>query len=223
MKKVERLQAIELRKEGKAITEIAKVLGVSKGTVSYWVNDVLLTDAQQTALWSRKGQGNNSHGSVVQKEQALVKRREYQKQGREMAKECDREYAMGCMLFWAEGSKSRRSVVFTNTDVDMVVFFVRFMRKYFECKTEDFTIKITAYLDNGNSSSEIEDFWLKKLKLTRECLKKSVFNRGDGSGGKYRYGICRVMVNGVEVTQMLYGSIQELLGIDREMEWANLR
>ena len=33
------------------------------------------------------------------------------------------------MLYWGEGSKARNGVVFTNADVDMLRFFLRFLRE----------------------------------------------------------------------------------------------
>jgi transposase-like protein len=222
MKKMERLQAIEMRKEGKSVRAITKELGVSKASVSYWVRDVLLTDEQRVRLEGTRRKGLEG-GSVGYKEQSLERRRVYQQQGREVAKHCEQGYAMGCMLFWAEGSKKRNSAVFTNTDGDMVAFFVRFLKKHFGCRVEDFTIRLNAYLDNGKSVEDIERYWSNKLELVRGCIRKSVYKRGDGNGGKYPYGVCSVQVCSGEIAQKLFGSIQELVGIDRREQWANLR
>ena len=222
MKKIEKAKAIELRKEGRSEREIASLLGVSKGSVSYWVREVILTDEQKNrldALSKRQG----IVGIVRHSEITLEKRKEYQRRGIEISKICTKEYAMGCMLFWAEGNKERTTVRLVNTDRDMVRFFVDFLKQYFNCEVKDFTIRVDAYLDNGKTSTEIENYWVSELGLSRECLRKSVFKNGNGTGGKYPNGVCSVSVYSVEIAQTLYGSIQGLLGIDRSKEWLNLR
>ena len=44
MKEYEKTEAIELRKNGISIKDIAKELGVSKSSVSLWVRHVVLED-----------------------------------------------------------------------------------------------------------------------------------------------------------------------------------
>jgi transposase-like protein len=222
VKKEQRLAAIGLRKSGKSISEIVREIGSSRGSVSVWVRDVVLTEDQMRCLASRSGSGQLI-GSNANKDRALDKRLECQRIGREMVEGCDQEYAMGCMLFWAEGSKTKNSVIFTNCDEDMVAFFVRFMRRYFGCSDVDFTLKLNVYLDNGLSADDIERFWTKHLELPKECLRKSLFRRGDGKGGKYKYGVCTVGIYNTEIAQKIFGSIQELVGIERSKEFANLR
>ena len=220
MKKQEKQKAIELRKAGKSIGVIAKEVGVAKSSVSYWVRDIPLTEEQISEL---AGHRSWIQGSSANKAKSLERRLGYQQQGREMAAKGDMEYAMGCMLFWAEGSKRKNDVRFTNMDADMLAFFTRFLKRYFGCGAEDFTIHVNAYLDNGFSAQEIERFWVNKLELKAGCVRKSVFKRGDGCGGKYPYGVCTLMICSTEVAQKLFGSIQQLVGIDRAEEWASFR
>ena len=53
MKAYEKKQALEMRKSGASIKEIAKRLGVSKGSVSVWVSDVVLPDEIRDKLFLR--------------------------------------------------------------------------------------------------------------------------------------------------------------------------
>jgi hypothetical protein len=43
------------------------------------------------------------------------------------ARQGDVVHAAGCMLYWAEGSRSRHAVEFVNSDPAMVAFFLRFL------------------------------------------------------------------------------------------------
>ena len=46
----ERILARKLRNEGKSIGNIAKIVGVSKSTVSLWCNDIFLSELQKLQL-----------------------------------------------------------------------------------------------------------------------------------------------------------------------------
>ncbi len=49
-KKLEKEKAIELRKEGRSVRSIAKILKVSKSSVSIWVRDIVITIEQRKVL-----------------------------------------------------------------------------------------------------------------------------------------------------------------------------
>jgi hypothetical protein len=135
-------------------------------------------------------------------------------------------YSLGCMLYWAEGSRNRNRVVFTNSDPEMARFFVDFLRASFGLDTGRFRVTCNLFADHEGRQREIEDFWLAKLGLPRTCLCKSIVNRYSRYSKKRRknrlpHGTCRVVVNSTEVVQTIYGSIQELASFDRP-EWLDL-
>ena len=88
MKTVEREQARALRREGQSIKEISHALNVSKGSVSVWVRDIVLTESQTQALYNRRAmsaaQGRGARG-VSDKYMKL--RYQYQLEGRAKARE----------------------------------------------------------------------------------------------------------------------------------------
>jgi predicted transcriptional regulator len=49
-KSIERAEARHLRGEGMSVKDIALQLGVAKASVSVWVRDIALTDAQSATL-----------------------------------------------------------------------------------------------------------------------------------------------------------------------------
>ena len=131
MKWEERQEARRLRRdEGLSVKAIAARLGVSPSSASRWVRDVPLTPDQEAALVA----ADPSKGGRLQAHRGwadLCRRRRTaaQESGRGLAAVGTPLHVMGCMLFWAEGSKSRNSVKFTNSDPDMLRLFVRFLRE----------------------------------------------------------------------------------------------
>ena len=146
MKTVERNQARRMRRdEGRSIKEIARLLGVSTSSVSHWVRDVELTDAQHSALQAR----NRLHerqclARAAMAAKARARRVAAQQEGRRRARSLGRCYVAGCMLYWAEGSRNRNRIVFTNSDPAMAQFFVEFIREFFDIDRE--RVRLTCNL-----------------------------------------------------------------------------
>jgi hypothetical protein len=127
---------------------------------------------------------------------------------------------MGCMLFWAEGSKSRNSVKFTNSDPDMLQLFVRFLRECYSVRDEQLTFAVNVHLTNGLTLAEIEAWWLDRLDLPPACLRAASVNRPSKASRWRRnvlpYGTARVAVHSTEIVQSIYGAIQAYGGFERE-------
>jgi len=149
MRKETREQARELRRAGHSVKEICRELGVAKSSVSVWVRDIPLTDEQILALKRRNpiyhGQHKGSE-AVARKHRAL--RQQYQEEGRQKAREMDPLHLAGCMLYWAEGTKSKNALVLTNSDADMLKFYVRFLRESLQVQDEEITLHINCYLND---------------------------------------------------------------------------
>jgi hypothetical protein len=127
------------------------------------------------------------------------------------------------MLFWAEGSRKRNAVVFTNSDPDMVRFFVAFLRRTFGVAQSDFAVTCNLFADHIERQRAIEQFWLDTLDLPASCLRKSIVNVYSKYSQKKRknrlpYGTVRVVVHSTELVQQIYGAIQEYGGFERP-EW----
>jgi hypothetical protein len=127
------------------------------------------------------------------------------------------------MLYWAEGSKGRNSVVLTNSDPQMLRFFARFLRESMGVKDADLSMRLNVYLGNGLSLERIEDFWLGVLDLPHTALRKHSINHfPTSSSGKKRtlpYGVCTLRVSrSTRLVQHIYGAIQEYAGF-AEPRW----
>ncbi len=228
MKTQEREQARSMRREeGRSIKEIARLLRVSTSSVSHWVRDIELSDAQHAALQARNGLHERqclAHAAMAAK--ARARRSAAQQEGRRRARILNHRYIGGCMLYWAEGSRSRNKIVFTNSDPAMARFFVEFIRGFFDINSERLRVTCNLFADHRARQREIEDFWLSTVGLPRSCLCKSTVNRYSRYSQKKRknklpYGTCRIVVHSTEIAQTIYGSIQEFAGFDRP-DWLDM-
>jgi hypothetical protein len=133
---------------------------------------------------------------------------------------------MGCMLYWAEGARSRNAAMLVNADPALLALFLRFLRHSFGVRDEAVTFRCNCYLNNGLSLPEIESWWLGQLQLPRECLRQAIVNRPSSAGRARKrtlqYGTGHLRVHSTEISQSIHGAIQEYAGIDRP-EWLDLR
>jgi transposase-like protein len=222
MKIRERDEARTLRREqGQSIKEIARAVGVSTSSVSVWVRDIELTADQVESLRLRNPRLNGQMtGTRIRSARARAARMLAQAEGRAVARRGDPEHAAGCMLFWAEGSRHRNTVHFTNSDPMMMRVFSEFIRRFFDPPFERVRVWCNLHADHARKQEEIEDFWLRTLGVPRCCLIKSTVNVHSRATRRKRtnmlpYGTCRLTVHSTNIVQHLHGAIQEYGGFDR--------
>lgn len=218
MKLQEKNEARKLRSDGMSIKKIATKLNVSKSSVSLWVRDIILTDEQESLL---------RHCAVVNgklsRNRARTRHQCYQELGRIRAREDNPLHRMGCMLYWAEGSKGSTSLRFTNTDPDMILLFVKFLRQCYNVLDSKLAITVNCFTDNGLTVDQIHNFWLGYLDLPNECLRKGTVDTYSKYSKKlrkgfYPYGTCNINVYDVKILHSIYGAIQEYIGTTKH-EW----
>lgn len=160
MKNTEREKAIKLRKKGLSIQDIRARLNVAKSSVSLWVRDVKLTEAQLIELKS-----NSQSRSAVEKRRSSRLYNEAQKRQaivdeavKSVSKISDQElWFMGVMLYWAEGGKTQRTVRFSNGDPEMIKIMMAFFRRICKVPEQKFRgyIHIHPHLDHKKA----EEYW----------------------------------------------------------------
>jgi hypothetical protein len=125
------------------------------------------------------------------------------------------------MLYWAEGSKSRNTVSFSNSDPQMLSLFRRFLVEALRVDPADVSLRLNVYTGNGLSIEEIEGYWLTLLDLPRVSLRKHILDHTPtSSSGRMRnklpYGVCTLRVaRSTRLVQHIYGAIQEYAGFDQ--------
>lgn len=196
---------------------------MSPSTVSRWVQDITLTAEQEAVLRAANPIYNRQRsGTARSSENARVLRRLAQADGSVRASAGDPLHQLGCMLYWAEGSKTRNGVIFTNADADMVGLFLRFLRRCYAVVDDQVALSVNVHLGNGLTLEEIESWWLDRVGLPRRCLRRAMVNQVSRASKRKRrtlpYGTVRLAVSSTFIVQSIYGAIQAYAGVDRP-EW----
>lgn len=214
-KKELQARARVLRQQGMSVGAIARELGVSKGSVSVWVRDIILTDEQQETLKNNQRENGGSKGTQTNKKIFRERRIAYQNAGREYARKGRRLHQIGCMLYWAEGSKHRNVIHFVNSDESMMFMFVKFLREELQVKSDEIKLYIHCHTHDATEQERIKNYWLEFLNLPMSCLRRIyVKESGNRRINRLENGVCTVRVHSTELTMHIFGAIQEYAGFD---------
>jgi hypothetical protein len=199
-------------------------LTISPATALAWTRDIELTPEQE----ARNRRVPHNPEALRKRGAACAatcraRRAEFQQEGRRRARDGDLLHQAGCLLYWAEGAKSRNSAKFANSDPQMVLLFRRFLTDAVGVDRSEIRLSINAYTNNGLSIEEIELFWLELLDLPGTSVRKHTLNHmPTSSSGRAKtrlpYGVCFLIVDRTWVVQHIYGAIQEY-GAFEEPRW----
>jgi hypothetical protein len=92
------------------------------------------------------------------------------------------------MLFWGEGSKTTRTVIFTNSDPEMIRVFMKLMRWSFKLNESKFRIRL--HLHEYHDEVKQKKFWSKASGLPLSKFTKIYLKRNTGKSKKEGYPGC---------------------------------
>jgi transcriptional regulator with XRE-family HTH domain len=165
---------IKLRQGGRSYNEIARALGISKGTVSYWLHGVPLRavarqrlqknidDARKRGLFAF----NRRRTRAVKHENLMIRRLA----AREIKMLSSKAlFLLGVALYWGEGVQ-RESIragsnrlSFANSDPHMIAIFMRFIRE--KLKISDERIRPAIHIHPYISKKSAVRYWSNITKL----------------------------------------------------------
>ncbi|MBI4138923.1 hypothetical protein HY479_02120 [Candidatus Uhrbacteria bacterium] len=141
---LKKAKAGSLRRGGMSIPRIAKMLGMAKSTISLWVSAVPLPPEIRQQLGNNSMTGREKGRRLMEIERKR-KQIEREVEARRIVKKqlirSDILYwkHVASLLFWCEGGKrGLSSVVFANSDPELICAFLFALRKGFELQEEKF-------------------------------------------------------------------------------------
>lgn len=184
-KSLERMEACKLRKQGKSVKEIAKILSVSSGSVSIWTRDIELTQAQRNYLQERQivsGHKGRMLGAESNREKKRARLQEAESDAKKEIVALSKEalFYIGLGLYWGEGVKaSDGTLAVTNSDARVIQLMIRWLTECFCVERERISARV--YISDLHRDREeiITRYWMRTLHLPRAQFKKMIFlNKG---------------------------------------------
>jgi transcriptional regulator with XRE-family HTH domain len=160
MKVEEKKKVVVLRKQGISLGEIAKRVGVSKGSVSNWVRDVKLTARQREQL------NKNGHSiNVIEKRRntritnTQNKRESIIKKARAEVSQLQSDplWCIGVALYWGEGGKTQQTARVSNSDPAVIRIMMRFFKKYSLVSREKYRAHVHTF--SHNNAEKAVHYW----------------------------------------------------------------
>ena len=219
----DQLKARELRSKGYTIKEICATVQAAKGSVSAWVKDVKVLPEYLNRFQQKQNKDkNHKYASVGRKSwsaQCSEIRKKFREQGREQALLNSADHAMGCGLYWAEGSKDRNTFCFSNSDAGMIKKMVKFLQKYFNIKGEDLKVRVAFYENGVLDVPAVEKYWgeaigLENLEWKKHLVNPYNKNKVDPANrvnhvNRLSHGVCTLKVaKSTRIVQHIYGALE---------------
>jgi transcriptional regulator with XRE-family HTH domain len=156
-------QALEFRKRGFTLAEIAKICDVSKGTVSKWFKNNVISESITKQNKKRAGQENAKRLKLMSKARGAERAARY----REAARSADTEYRhykasplfiAGLMLYLTQGDmKDKRQIRLSGTEQKAHKIFIRFATEYLGVPKDSIHFWILLY--QGQSEEQCMKRW----------------------------------------------------------------
>lgn len=217
MKVYEKEESRKLRRKGLSLKEIAELLHVAKSSVSLWVRDIELSSIAKDQIQDRAYKLTREKVSLQIKEKYRKMRQDYRLEGYNLE---NSNFDKLCMLYWAEGSKCRNVLQLTNSDPDMILYFLKLVNDVFDLKEDNVSCSfaIQCYTDVF-SQEEIEKYWSQLVneplsKFTKTQVNKTSKSSTGKRHGVLKYGTFRISIFSTKYVQMVYGRISKLSGKD---------
>lgn len=194
----DKLEAFKLRKEGKNYREIKEILGIPKGTLSFWFKNF---------DWSSDlSKLNHTFNYSTEKIRLMHEARAKQlKELYELAlveahkdfQGCKKEalFAAGLMVYAGEGDHSVNNnlVRLANTNPDVITVFRSFLEKYYPEMHKKIRISILLYPDLNDE--KCLQWWSDSLKITRDSFHKPVHIIGRHKARRLQYGVASLIIS----------------------------
>lgn len=174
-------KAKSLRRNGYTVRDIAKKLGISFSTVSFWCRDIKLSrsviNKMKFVKKSRSIKGLLRY-SEKRREQRIENVILQKNIGAKMVGNLSRRdiIMIGLGLYWGEGYKeSNGEMGFTNSNPNMILFYLKWLFNTYQINKERLTFRLSLNNFFKKKERDIKNFWTKFLKVDDEQFTKTTF------------------------------------------------
>jgi predicted transcriptional regulator len=161
MKKELELKARKLRLKGYSVKELHKMLGVSKSSISKWIQGVEISEKAQARLRKNYTNGQLASMKTIKEKtkQKNIIADDFAKQTLNNVNLSDDIILLFCaMIYQCEGSKSiNDSITFTNSDSNLIRNFLFLFRKSF--KLDESKFRIVMHLHDYHNEKAQMKYW----------------------------------------------------------------
>lgn len=191
MKILEKQKAIHLRRQGRSLNEISRLLKVSKSSASLWLKDVVLS---QEALKNLENTVSKGQLASQQAKRVLTKHKERDALSR--ANEVLSSVILNkniskilcAMIYYCEGAKSTKRIAFSNSDPLLMKMFLTLFRESFHLNENK--LSVCVHLHDYHDKDKQLKFWSKTTSIPLSQFTKPYQKDNSGLYKKEGYQGC---------------------------------
>jgi len=192
--------------------EIGQRLKVSKGSLSLWLREVPYVPTAQTLAKRKLASINNGQILHRRKIQRITQIKTAAREEIRNIKP-DELKLLGAMAYWAEGSKTKDSLVqFANSDSKFIRFALKWLRQV--CKVPEEKLRMHLRVHPDVDKRKVELYWsnLTGIPLTRFQKTTIKISGSNGKGyNKLSHGIASITVCDTKLFYRIAGWIEGLI------------
>lgn len=218
-RKIDKQKAVAMRKKGMSYSQIKEKLGISKSTLSGWLQDFPLSEKRIRELRDNSPIRIERYRNTMREKKETRLKEVYKKVSKDIGIFSKRDlFLAGLFLYWGEGTKtSNSSTVLTNTNPAMLKFFIRWL-ELFNIQKKNLKVKLHLYSDMNIKKSL--DFWSKELKIPLSQFRKPYIKKTSLKSITYTNGFgkgtCCVMFDNRDLWEYIMMGIKYISEMDNK-------
>lgn len=210
---LDRERARKLRAKGKSYSQIKSVLGVGKGTLSAWLEDMPLSTEQIRELRDLNPRRIENFRKTMQRKRESRLAVAYDRARNDIGRLSRREvFIAGFYLYWAEGTKTHKgNIGITNTDPAVIRVFLNWA-SIVKIPREKMYVRLHLYADM-DAEKEI-CYWAQELNFSRAQFRSPHVKKSLLTGLTYKngfgHGTCNLRFENMAMWEYITGALKYL-------------
>jgi len=180
----------EYYKNKRSLAQIGQEVGLSPGTVAYWMNKYgLKRRSVGEGVYCRRNPHEPFHITLSPKQEYLK--------------------TVGVALYWCEGlQKTNTTVALTNTNPTMLKLWKAFLLSV--CGVKEEKLRVHLYVHRNQDGDALKLYWSQTLQIPLEQFEAVSYTKKICSKPNY-WGTVRIAVHNVKLLQQMRQWVQELI------------
>jgi DNA-binding CsgD family transcriptional regulator len=216
-----KIRAIDLRKRGKSIGEIARQLKHNKSTVSTWCRNIVLSDRQRHEITRRQRERGNIgllKAAEMKRSQRMIETSKQRELGQQdVGNLSSRDiYMIGLGLYWGEGYKNGNGEFgFTNSNPAIIRAFLRWIENAYAIGRPELILRVSINARYRTKNDAAIRYWSRITGVPQSQFTKTSFIRAThrktfGNSDHY-FGTLRIKVRcGTSLLRRVLGSLEHV-------------
>ena len=126
-----------------------------------------------------------------------------------LTKEEEQLRISGAMLYWAEGTKTGKTVDLANSDPELIALFVTFLRRI--CGVAEERLRVLLYAYTDQDIEHLKTFWSQVTGISLQQFTKPYIRdlTRNATGRKMPHGLVHIRYNDGRLLQLIFQWIEE--------------